>query len=400
MFKRILKIIGAVIAATIILSIANDLLTYRVDRDAGVDFGKYHEYSGVINIHTRFSNGSGTYRQIGEMCDSLGIHFAIISDRNSVQPMKDSLARRFGMSLIVPAVEISADGENGHFLLIGDSIPHLPRSGITSDSVLHGALKQGSMVMLENAIHSFNGPDRDNSDAGEFTGIELYNFDEGLRSSLNFFGINKMIAACIVYGFQGEALNYLLEYPGKEMRAFDDMNMSRKVVGIGSLGAYSNIKLRKNSYWHFPSYQSLFDLVHTVIVTREQFNGLYHHDRELLLNSIRKGNMFVSFCGLENARGFLFTATADTNEVVMGDSLKAERSAILHIVMPDSDGVETQIVWNGQVIASYENAGSIDLPVLHPGEYRVQAFQKRVMLPLFMKRSYPWILSNPIHIYR
>ena len=50
MIKRTLKIIAAVIFAIILISIANDLLTYRISRDAGVDFGAYHEYSGVVHI--------------------------------------------------------------------------------------------------------------------------------------------------------------------------------------------------------------------------------------------------------------------------------------------------------------------------------------------------------------
>jgi hypothetical protein len=400
MIKKILKVLGVLVAAILISSIGNDLLTYRIERKAGVDFGRYHEYSGVIHIHTNYSDGSGTYSQIGRICDSLGLDFAIITDHNTVQPMKDNLASRFGMTLIVPAVEISTDGEHGHFLVIGDSIPLVPRNGVTSNLVFHDALKKKSIVILAHVFHPRSSLDWDNWDIGNFTGIELYNFDEGWRSTLNFFGINKLIATFIAQGFGPEALNYVLSYPDKEMRKFDDLNMRRKVVGIGSLDAHANIKFGKTLSWHFPSYASLFELVHTVIITRQPFDGTYHHDRELLLDAIRNGNMYVSFSGLEEARGFMFTATSDTDEVVMGDSLKVENSARLRVEMPDSNGVETQIVWNGQVIATYNNVGSIDLPVVHPGEYRVQAFQKRVMLPFFMKRAFPWILSNPIYIYR
>lgn len=405
--KKGLKSLGVLIAAIIITSITNDLLTYRIDREAGVNFGKYHEYSGVIHIHTNYSGGSGTYSQIGRICDSLGLDFAIITDHNTVQPMKDSLAARFGMTLVVPAVEISTDGEHGHFLVIGDSIPLVPRNGVASDSVFRNALRKQSVTILAHVFHPRSTLDWDDWNVGNFAGIELYNFDEGWRNSLDFFRINKLIGAYFVYAFQPEALNYLLAYPEREMKKFDELNMVRKVVGIGSVDAHGNVKLGMNVTWHFPSYQSLFELVHTVIVTRESFDGSYAHDKELLLNAIRNGNMYVSFSGLEQARGFLFTATSydgirpeETNEVVMGDTLKAGRTAHLHVEMPDSNGVETQIVWNGEMIASYDNVSSIDLPVIHTGEYRVQAFQKRVMLPFFTKRSFPWILSNPIYIYR
>lgn len=396
--KKILKILGVFAIAVVIVSIANDILAYRINREAGVDFGKYHEYSGVIHIRTTYSDGSGTYSQIGRICDSLGLDFAIITDRNTVQPMKDNLADRFGITLIIPAVEITTDGELGHFLVIGDSIPLVPHDGVTSDSVFHDAVRKEDMVILSHVFHRRSTLSRDNLSLGNFTGIELYNFDEDWRNSLSFLRVNKLIGAYFVYSFQPEALNYMLSYPGTEMKKFDELNLSRKIIGVGSLDAHSNVKLGRNMEWHFPSYKGLFQLVHTVIVSREPFDGSYHHDREVLLNAIRDGNMFVSFSGVEEARGFLFTASSDGNEVVMGDSLKSQKSAHLHVVMPDSDGVETQIIWNGKMIASYNNVSTIDLPIVHPGEYRVQAFQKRVMLPLFIKRSFPWILSNPIYI--
>ena len=230
------------------------------------------------------------------MCDSLGIHFAIITDRNTVQPMMDSLDQRFGMSLIVPGVEISSDHGHGGFLVIGDSIPLVPRHGISSDSVVHDALDKNDIVIRTDGSDSDGRPD---SYLRNVTGIELYNFSEDWRDQLNFFRINKIIAAYIVYGFQDEALNYLIDYPVKEMKMFDELNASQRVVGVGGLDARSNVRIWNNLYWHFPSYQSLFNLVHTIIVTREPFNGLYHHDREVTLNAIRKGNMFVSFSGLK-----------------------------------------------------------------------------------------------------
>ena len=84
----------------------------------------------------------------------------------------------------------------------------------------------------------------------------------------------------------------------------------------------------------------------------------------------------------------------------MGDSLKMAGSVSLHVDMPDSQDVETQIIREGKVIGTYHNIGSINIAVGETGEYRVQAFQYRTMLPLFTKRSFPWILSNPIYVYR
>lgn len=397
MLKRILKWVAFIISAIIVVSMANSLLTYRIDRRPGVQYGKYSEYCGVVGIQTKYSDGVATYRQIGKTCDSLRLDFAIITDINTIQPMKADLSNRFGMTLMIPAVEISTDSLFGHFLVIGDSIPLLPGKGISVDSVRHDALRKGDMVILTRLPKHFQGliPRKTG-----FTGFEVYNFAKGWRSNLDFFRINKFIGAYCIYGFRPQVLNYLLAYPDREMHQFDQLNMSGKVTGIGCLNANGNLMLWKNTRWSFPSYTSQFELLHDIIVTKTPFSGSYWPDREILLDALRRGNYYVAFSGLEPARGFLFTAESGKSSVTMGDSIKLSGDVKLSVSLPDTDLVTTQIVRDGKVIRTYEDIGSVTLTVSTPGVYRVQVFQHRVMLPFFTKRSFPWILSNPIYVYR
>jgi len=220
------------------------------------------------------------------------------------------------------------------------------------------------------------------------------------QNSLNLPRINRILAGFIVYFFNDEALNYMLSYPFKEMKKFDELNQSRKLIGIGSLDAHSNVKISKRASWRFPSYASMFNVVHTIIVTREGFNGQYKHDRNLVLNAVKHGNSYVGFSGLQNARGFLFTALSDSVEVITGDSLGMGQEAKIRIVLPDSINVTTQLIRNGSILKEYSKKGFIEVAVSESGIYRVQAFQERIMLPFFQKRSFPWILSNPIYIYK
>ncbi len=397
MLKRILKWIAFVVAAIIVVSMANALLTYRLKRRPAVQYGEYSEYCGVIGIQTQYSNGVATYRQIGKTCDSLGLDFAIITDINTVQPMKADLSDRFGMTLMIPAVEFSFDSSFGHFLVIGDSIPLIPGKGISIDSVRHDALRKGDMVILTRLAQ----PPLDLSPGKTgFSGFEVYSFARGWRSNLDFLRINKFIGAYCIYGFRPQVLNYLLAYPTEEMRQFDELNMSGKVTGIGCLNANENLKLGKNTRWPFPSYTSQLELLHDIIITKVPFTGWYRHDRGVLLNALRRGNCYVAFSGLEPARGFLFTAESGKSSVVMGDSIRLSGDVRLNIALPDSSSVETQLVRDGKVIRTYENVGSIMLTVSTPGVYRVQVFQQRVMLTFFTKRLFPWILSNPIYVYK
>ncbi len=400
MLKRVLKWVAALFFAIAVVSFSNAFLAYHVSRFPGVQFGKYYEYSGVVNVHTTYSDGSAGYEDIGRLCDAMGIHFAIITDVNTVQPILDSLDARWGMTLIIPAVEISANSGAERYLVVGDSVPHLPDSGRSLSAVLQDASRKGDIVVLAHSMQNGPGIHAQNNEAVTFNGIEFYNFDSGWKEMLNVFGINKLLGAYFAYSIDPSSLNYVLQYPSRRMEDFDRLNRSRRIVGLGTLGARSNIDMGGRNRWHFPSYESMFNLVHTVIVTRTPYNALYRHDRELTLNAIRNGNMYVAFSGLEEARGFLFTATSGNTEAIMGDSLRLQAGTTIGISLPDSTGVETQVVKDGKVIAVYRNAGSISMAVDMPGVYRVQVFQKRTMLPFFMKRLYPWILSNPIYIYK
>jgi hypothetical protein len=118
------------------------------------------------------------------------------------------------------------------------------------------------------------------------------------------------------------------------------------------------------------------------------------------LKAIRNGNCYVAFTGIENARGFLFTASSDTSTVIMGDSLKLTPNTILSVSIPDSTNVVAEIIKDGITLEKAEDRASIYFHPKSPGAYRVVVFQTRTMLPFFVKRKFPWIISNPIYIYK
>jgi len=391
-----------------IISITNVFLSCPIRRTAGHEFGKYYQYSGAVHIHTTYSDGGGTYEEIGRVAESLGLDFIIPSDHNTVQPFLDGYAKHEGKILVLPTVEISTNDSHGHFLVIGDSIPLVPGRTVSSDSVFHDALYKDSMIILAHVFHPNRRFDWDNWNIGEFTGIEMFNLDSNWRNNLSPFRINRLLAAFISSPVCDHAINRLVVFPDKAMKKFDELSMKRKMIGIGSLDAHSRILIkpanRKNDTgeisWRFPPYKCQFELAHTIIVTREPFDGDYGHDRTLLMNAIRNGNMYVGFSGFEEARGFLFTASSDSAEAIMGESLTIGKEAKLSIVMPDSSNITVQLVRNGSSIGTFKNRGFIDVTVTEPGVYRVQAFQNRTMLPFFRKQAFPWILSNPIYLVR
>lgn len=400
MLKRIAKYAGVLLAAILVLSILNPFFVYRVNRYDPVDFAGYYEYSGVIGVHTKYSNGGLSYADIGRTADSLNMHFIITTDANTYKAVRKSLERRYGMTLMIPAVEISANDGGQRFLVIGDSMPLLPGGGITVDSALADAKRQGSFIV---ACHY---PDHSSEvtsspDVGvSFSGMEVYNFSRDLSNMVSLTGVNKLFGAFLDYTMDPRTLNYLIRYRKNEMREFDKLNDSRKIVGIATTTLPPNNLLEKSGGVRFPSYESELEFVHTIIVTKTPYSAQYSHDRDLTIDALKLGHMYIAFSGLEPARGFYFAATSGDTTGIMGDSLRLDGRAQLRISLPDSNDVETRVLKDGEVIGKYSNTGTISLAVNSPGVYRVEVFQKRTMLPLFLERSYPWIISNPIYIYK
>ncbi len=400
MYRRILKFIGFIAAVIAVSSVVNPFLAYRMSRYDPVDFGKYYEYSGVIGVHTSYSDGTRSYDEVEKMCDSEDLHFAITTDVNTVKPLERSLSRRFGMTLMIPAVEISADKGGDRFLVIGDSIPILPGDNVSVDSALSYAHRKGSLIVLDRSRNLRRANENFGRLAGLVNGMELYNFNEDWKNLFSLTQINKVIGGYLTYPVNGHSLTYLIRYPEKRIDEYNRLNESHRMVGIGAAGAGSNDILGWRRDYYFASYESVLRTVHTVIVTTELYSGKYWHDRQITLDAIRKGHVYISFPALEPARGFFFTASSGNSRAMMGDSLKLDSIARLRISLPDSNDVMTRVLRNGTIIKSYDDAGSVSFSVSTPGQYMVEVFQKRLTLPLFLSRAYPWILSNPIYIYK
>jgi hypothetical protein len=182
--------------------------------------------------------------------------------------------------------------------------------------------------------------------------------------------------------------------------------MKRKVIGIGSVDAHSKlnlfkqtkIKRLKKAIIRFPKYEPIFNIVHTDIVTREAFTGDFEHDRRIVFDALQNGSCYLGFYGIENPRGFRFTASSGDEEAIIGEELILRNEAELKIILPDNRYTRITVVCNGKRIARFYDSPSATLSVAEEGVYRVEVEQYRRRLPFMLKHWYPWILTNPIRI--
>ena len=329
----------------------------------------------------------------------------IPTDHDTVEPFIEDNCTYMSGVLVVPAVEISTPDFQGHFLVIGDGVPELPSNGLPLHAVFKDFENSEFMTIIAHAYHPIKKFDWHNWDVGDFSGIELFNLDSNWRLSLSFKQMSLKMLAVILSGFRKTLLENVIHFPKKEMNKFDELLSKRKVVGFGVTDAHSRIKIAKwiKQYFRFPTYKNMFKTVSTVIVSREQFNSDYQHDKNLLLNALRQGNSFIAFPRFGNTLGFQFTAESDANTAILGETLIMNSKAILKCVVPANKNISIQIVHDGEIIQNNEYSKlDKELVITHEvereGVYRIQVLHHCKMPPYRGYCTHPLILSNPIYL--
>lgn len=368
-------------------------------------YGDCYHYSGAIHFHTQYSDGSGTYAEIAKTASSLGMKFIIPTDHDTVEPFTEENFTYMSGVLVIPAVEISTNNFQGHFLVIGDEVPVLPNKDLSTDAAFKDYVSKGMLTFVAHAYHPNPKFDWHQWDIGEFTGMELFNLDSNWRLSLSFKQMSLKMIAVILGGFRKTLLEHVIHFPKRAMEKFDELLKKRKVVGIGVTDAHSRITIAKwiKQTIRFPSYKNMFNIVATVIVSRERFRNDYKYDRKLLLNALRQGNSFIAFPYFGNTLGFQFTASSDTATAILGETLIMNRKAVLKCILPANTNISIQIIRNGKTIFN-EKFSELkeDLEITHEvekeGVYRIQALHHRKMPPFRGYRTHPLIISNPIYV--
>ncbi|RMF86884.1 MAG: hypothetical protein D6736_14045, partial [Nitrospinota bacterium] len=139
-------------------------------------------------------------------------------------------------------------------------------------------------------------------------------------------------------------------------------------------------------------YPFLFRTVNVHILTPTPFTKTLAQDRALVYTALRRGNLFIAYECLADARGFSFTAFhphTPEARVIMGEEITWRDGLMLEITLPQP--AEIHLVKNGKVLQIHQGE-TLEFPVLERGVYRVEVYR-----PLW-RQPYAWIYSNPIYV--
>ena len=346
-----------------------------------------------IHVHSVFSDGSGTYREIIKAAFDSGINVLIITDHNvKVKGIENYYNSNNKKLLLLIGEEIHDKDripQKNHLLALGldkevASLAHDTQNLINT-------IKQGEGLSFiahpfETDLPQFDEPDINwvNWTVNNFTGLELWN------QLSEFKSVSKSLLSTVIYAFFPK---HIAHNPDKEtLNKWDELTTQGKnVVAIGGSDSHAlNIKYGPIKKIIFP-YQFHFRGINTHLLLQESLSYDFKPDKAMVIDALRKGHCFVGYDWPASTKGFRFSAQDQDRCVVMGDQIQLKNSVTLQIRTPKKASI--QLLKNGHLIKTWKNERSCTYSTAETGVYRVECYIN------YLGKSRGWIFSNPIYIY-
>ena len=351
-----------------------------------------HEYTINLHIHTTYSDGSGTHRDIALAAIRAGIDIVIVSDHNVWVDGPEGYYE---------------DGDKRVLLLVGEEIHDQTRVPQKNHMMVFGADQElstfardpqrlinkaneiGGLTFIAHPFESeapvFNEPDLSWVDWGVhgYSGIELWN------AMSEFKGLLKNKLAAIYYAYYPKAIGHG-PFP-VVLEKWDAITQTgQKVVAIGGSDAHAlKASLGPIKRVLFP-YEFHFQAVNTHIFTERPLIGDLSQDKQLVLQALHKGHAFIGYDLPAPTQGFKFTAKGMEMSAWMGDEIRSQNGVTLQVRLPQR--TECRLLQNGNPIQTWENREVISYTAIEPGVYRVEAYLH------YRGKRRGWIFSNPIYV--
>ena len=209
------------------------------------------------------------------------------------------------------------------------------------------------------------------------TGIELWNFANDTGEQVGgFAALIRLLAT---------PRRVLDHPPERNMRRWDELCRTRRMVAIGGLDAHQYGKrVGPIVPVRVMAYHRSFRLIRTHVLCERAPERELERDRVLVFDALRDGRCYIAVDSVAPARGFRFEAP----DVPMGGEAPAGRRT-LHVRTPLP--ARLRVLRDGAELASSEGT-MLDVEVEEPGVYRAEAYRRA------RGRERTWILSNPVYL--
>jgi hypothetical protein len=368
----------------------------------------WYEYIGNLHIHTTYSDGVATFDEMIEAAVRAGADFIYTTDHNVLVCDREEGYRRGVLTLV--GQEVHDDNripQRNHLLCLGVR-SDLAGQATDPQRLIDAVNGERALSFLAHPVEEVTplAPDHWGWESWEvtgYTGVELWNY----MSSFRGFTTSRLRTL-----FMGIFPQWYLRGPLPQMVSkWDELTQQRPVVAIGGTDVHGwTIGMGPLSRVFLP-YLHCFQALNTHILTPRPFLGPANgkpdadpldHDRELVLEALRRGHCWIGYDLVGSTRGFRFAAwqtpaglapaTAEPPAALMGDTLRPpEQNCAICFRIEAPAPADIRLLHNGQVVARHHGR-RLEHAITTPGVYRAELWRTRWGSPR------AWIFSNPIYV--
>jgi hypothetical protein len=351
-----------------------------------------HELIVNLHMHTTYSDGGGTHKEIGRAALKRGLDVVIVTDHNLVVSGPDGYYREGKKQVLMLIDEEVHDQtrepQRCHLLVLGAN-RELAHFADSPQNLIDNVRKAQGFSFLAHPYDkdclAIKEPSIswDDWDVFGYTGLEIWNGMSELKTH------SPTILHVLFYVLFPHLIG---QAPEKEtLKKWDELlKAGNKVVGIGGSDAHAfRAKAGPIKKIIFP-YEFHFQTINTHILVPAPLSGDMVADSKMVYEALGAGQSFIGYDLPAPTNGFRFSAQGRDGDAIVGGELPAEGGVTFRVKLP---GVgECHLLKDGEIIQKWKENEVCSYITTQPGVYRVEVYRR------YWGKRRTWILSNPIYI--
>ena len=351
-----------------------------------------HEVVVNLHMHTRYSDGSGTHRDIAKAAFIAGVDVVIVTDHNLlVHGFEGYYKEKTKKILMLIGEEVhdqARDPQKNHLLVFG-AMREVATFAENPQLLINQVRDAGGLSFLAHPDDPEAAAFRETDISWEdwsvqnFTGIELWNALSELKTVVP----TKLHGAFFAFFPSFVARQPI---PATIARWDELLSQGRRIVAIGGSDAHAlHMNLGPVSRVIFP-YEFHFRTVNTHVILSEPLSGDVNKDKKMIYEAMAEGHCFIGYDLPASTSEFNFTAQGRDKNAIMGDEVPAKGGVTLQAKIPSL--AEIRLLKDGDVIQTWKNQLACTHITTEPGVYRVEVYRR------YLGKLRGWIYSNPIYL--
>jgi hypothetical protein len=343
---------------------------------------KYNEYVGVLHIHSKYSDGSGSIKKIAKEAKDAGLDYVVITDHNTIKALSKGEEGWHDNVLVLVGEEIGVKRAEHYLALDIKERIHPDVFYRKIHQYIEAVKQQGGLGFvahpfgLKKLFFRLKIASWKSWDEQDFTGIEIWSYMHDWSQSISLFNLPYY------YLYPHKAING----PPKEiLQAWDLLCQKRRVVGIGASDVHAKYVFPFFMI-QFLSYKRNFHGVRTHLLIESPLNSDLNESKKAVYKALGSGHCFFSYDYEVDSRGFSFEIITDGERLIMGDEYKLNGKAELIVNSPIPALI--RLIKDGQVIIESKDTVQLIHETNERGVYRIEA----------LYNNKPWVFTNPIYL--